>query len=79
MIRKGSLVMMGARPPGHNYVPYSEYPPTGSLCVVVSNPRETPVYQKGPSLTALKKTVDVLCDGVIFEKCEVAVFIEVKR
>lgn len=79
MIRKGSLVIMGERIQGRAVVPSTEYPPPGSLCVVISNPRESTVYHRGPSLTAIKRTVDVLCDGTVFEKCDVGLLIEVKK
>ena len=81
MIRKGSLVMMCEQrdSKGRVAVPSNEYPPVGSLCVVITNPREAATHHRGPSLTVIKKTVDVLCDGKIFEKCPVTAFIEVKR
>lgn len=75
MIQKGSLVVMGGLKPNPAI---TGWPPPGSLCIVISNPRETSTVSRGSQIS-LKKTVDVLFEGRVFEKCEVGMLIEIKK
>ena len=59
-----------------------EYPPPGSLCVVVSSPKERDlsgqlrVQMDGH--ISLKKAIDVLHGGKVYSSCELRAFKEVK-
>ena len=56
------------------------YPPPNAICIVVSSPKEKDLtsQQKWKEATRinLKKAVDVLSQGSLYENCEVAAFEE---
>ena len=60
----------------------SDYPPAGSVCVVVSRPRERDLaYQLRatyPGHVSLKKAIDVMHEGRVYKDCELRAFSEVK-
>jgi len=60
-----------------------EYPPAGSLCIVISRPREkdlaTQLRATYTGHVSLKKAVDVLHEGIIYKDCELRAFSEVKK
>ena len=63
------------------YALAKDYPPQGSLCIVVSSPRETDLSGQRLSwgndgYVALAKAVDVMCDGRLYKKCDLKAFIE---
>ena len=59
-----------------------KYPPAGSLCVVISRPKERDlsgqlrVQMDGH--VSLKKAIDVFHDGKVYSSCELRAFKEVK-
>jgi len=61
------------------------YPIERSLCIVTSNPRERDLsahdrnYNSVTPLIALKKSIEVICDGKWFGPCDVKAFEEVKQ
>tara|TARA_A100001011_G_scaffold389694_1_gene471668 strand:+ start:2318 stop:2611 length:294 start_codon:yes stop_codon:yes gene_type:complete len=61
------------------------YPPEGSVCIVLSNPKEKDLaYQTGYSDKSknhimLRKSIDVICEGQVFSPCLMAAFDEVKK
>ena len=57
------------------------YPPQDSLCIVVSNPKETDMSEQRLSwgsegYVSLAKAIDVMCEGRLYEKCELKAFKE---
>ena len=86
MIRKGSLV----RRRGSKYCIHlrrdilaHDYPPENEVCIVVAFPKEKDLaYQerriKAVEIIALKKTIDVICNGRLFGPCDMLLFDEVK-
>ena len=60
----------------------TRYPPEGSLCIVVSSPRERDLSDQlrmqTPGHISLKKAVDVLYEGKVYYDCELRSFKEVK-
>jgi hypothetical protein len=61
------------------------YPPERSLCIVTSSPKEKDLsthdrhYNPKSGLIALKKSIEVICDGKWFGPCDIKAFIEVKQ
>jgi len=61
------------------------YPPEHSLCVVLGAPKERDLsthdryYNSKSGLIALKRSIDVVCDGKWFGPCDVKAFVEVKQ
>ena len=86
MIKKGSLVRRKQsdfcihlrRDIFHN-----DYPPEDEVCIVVSPPREKDLtYQLRrvrADYIALKKSIDVVCQGVLFTLCEMSLFEEITK
>ena len=60
----------------------TQYPPAGSVCVVVTRPRERDLaYQLRatyPGHVSLKKAIDVMFEGRVYKDCELRAFSEVK-
>lgn len=85
MIKKGSLV--SRKPDGYcahlrGDIFKNDYPPAGEVCIVVSTPKEKDLsYQLrrvSEDYIALKKAIDVIYCGALFELCDMALFEEVK-
>lgn len=89
MIRKGSLVKRVSNMHLTHIsvkVLSENYPPEGSICVVVSPPKERDLaYQssrrylpQGIGFVGLKKAVDVMSGNRLYENCEISAFERVK-
>ena len=89
MLKKGSLVKRVSNVElGHidGRVLAEEYPPEGSICVVVTSPKERnlasqlkrSVIFRGFGIVGLKKAVDVMSENRLYENCEVSAFERVK-
>jgi hypothetical protein len=83
MIKKGSLVRrIDDSRLGHidSGVLLRSYPPEGSLCVVVSSPREKDLRDQHPffsNVINLKKAIDVMSENTLYKDCEIHAFIRV--
>ena len=61
------------------------YPPECSLCIVTSGPKERDLsthdrhYNPKSGLIALKKSIEVICNGKWFGPCDIKAFEEVKQ
>ena len=65
-----------------------EYPPEGSICVVITSPKDRDlshqsIYrnrwsQQGLGVVGLKKAVDVMSENKLYKNCEILAFIKVK-
>ena len=65
-----------------------EYPPEGSVCVVITSPKEKnlahqSIYRNrfsrlGVGVVGLKKAVDVMSENKLYKNCEVLAFMKVK-
>ena len=86
MIKEGSIVRRASDDYlthlNDNSVKY-EYPPPGSVCVVVSPPKERDLAHQLRATysghVSLKKAIDVLHEGRVYRSCEVRAFFEVKK
>ena len=63
------------------YALVQDYPPQGSLCIVVSNPKEIDLSEQRLSwgndgYVALAKAIDVMCEGRLYRKCDLKAFKE---
>lgn len=83
MIKKGSLVKrIEDSMLSHidSKVLSRSYPPEGSLCIVVSSPRERDLRNQYPffnNVINLKKAIDVMSENTLYKDCEVHAFIRV--
>ena len=91
MLRKGVLVRRvddNALRHIHARVLMDCYPPEGSVCVVVTSPKEKDlshqgVYRSelsraGVGVVGLKKAVDVMSENRLYKDCEVTAFVKIK-
>jgi hypothetical protein len=87
MIKKGLLVKRiendRLRHIEHNVL-LTQYPPAGSLCIVVSSPKEKDLSEQAAfrrmytHAINLKKAIDVMSENKLYKDCEVTAFIKVK-
>jgi hypothetical protein len=61
------------------------YPPERSLCIVTSGPKESDLsthdrhHNPDASWIALKKSIEVICDGKWHGPCDISAFEEIKK
>ena len=86
MIKKGALVKRvrdSSLTHIHHSVLKDKYPPEGSICVVITSPKEKDlahqsIYPNRLAWVGLKKAIDVMSENRLYKDCDVMAFAKVK-